>query len=122
MVEFALMLPLLLLILALSADFGRAFTAYIAIGGAAGSGAAYGMQNLPQAQDAAAIQQVALASAPSIWGVTPTVVSGACTPPDAQGYNCVQVRVNYTFSPILRVPPIRNSYTLSRVVRMRVIG
>jgi Flp pilus assembly protein TadG len=122
MVEFALMLPLLLLILALSADFGRAFTAYIAIGGAAGSGANYAMQNTLHSQDAAGIRAAALADAPSIWGVNPTVLPPAsCTDPQA-GYKCVQVTVRYTFTPILQVPPISGPYTLSRTVRMRVIS
>jgi Flp pilus assembly protein TadG len=123
MVEFALLLPLLILILALSADFGRAFTAYIAISGAAGSGASYGMQSTAQSTNDAKIREIALADAPSIWGVAPTVSSTpTCTPPDPQGYKCVQVTVRYTFTPIIRVPPIPNVVNMSRTVRMRVIG
>jgi hypothetical protein len=45
LVEFALVLPLLLLVFAAAADFGRAFYAYVAIENAVKEGAVYGARN-----------------------------------------------------------------------------
>jgi hypothetical protein len=56
---------------------------------------------------------------PSVFGVSPQVSSATGT--DSYGYQYVQVTVNYTFSPIIRIPPIPNSIQMQRVVRMRVI-
>jgi Flp pilus assembly protein TadG len=120
LVEFALVVPILVLILALSADFGRAFSAYIAVGGAAREGAAFGMLSSTNATNTTGIRNAALADAPTIWGVAPTVASMTGT--DAHGYTFVQVTVTYTFSPIIRIPPIPNSMTMNRTVRMRVIS
>lgn len=122
-VEFAMITPLLFLMLALAADFGRAFTAYITISSAAREGAAYGAQSLTNADDSAGIKAAALADGPSIWGVAPTVsVSNAKTLADTWKYRYVEVTVNYTFSPIMRVPPIPNSVSMTRKVRMRVVN
>lgn len=121
LVEFAILVPVLLLILAIAADFGRAFTAYIAIGSAAHEGATFGMQSLANANDSAKIRSAALADAPSIMGVAPTVPN-AVVSKDAQGYNRVAVTVNYTFSPLMPIPPIPNSISLTRTVTMRVIN
>lgn len=122
-VEFAMITPLLFLMLALAADFGRAFTAYITISSAAREGAAYGAASLTNADDTAGIKAAAMADAPNIWGVAPTVsVSNAKTQLDTWKYRYVEVTVNYTFSPIMRVPPIPNSVSMTRKVRMRVVN
>ncbi len=120
-VEFAILVPALVLILAIAADFGRAFTAYIAIGSAAHEGATFGMQSLVNANDSAKVRSAALADAPTIMGVAPTVPN-AVVSKDAQGYDRVAVTVNYTFSPIMPIPPIPNSISLTRTVTMRVIN
>jgi Flp pilus assembly protein TadG len=121
LVEFAVLLPALVLILALAADFGRALTAYIAISGAAREGAAYGMMSTIQANDTAGIQAAALADVPTIWGTAPTVNVAALST-DAQGYPKVTVTVDYTFETILPIPPIPNSVDLTRTVSMRVLN
>jgi Flp pilus assembly protein TadG len=121
LVEFAVLLPALVLILALAADFGRALTAYIAISGAAREGAAYGMMSTIQANDTTGIRAAALADAPSIWGTAPTVNVAALST-DAQGYSKVTVTVNYTFDTIIPIPPIPNSVDLTRTVSMRVLN
>lgn len=120
MVEFALLLPALVLLLALASDFGRAFTAYIAISGAAREGAAYGMQSRTASSDTAGIRDAALAETPEVWGTAPTVSSTTGT--DGQGYRNVTVTVNYVFTPIMAVGPIGTSYTMTRTVTMRVIN
>src|SRR5919109_4031112 len=45
LVEFALVLPILLVVFAAAADFGRAFYAYVAIENAVKEGAVYGARN-----------------------------------------------------------------------------
>lgn len=120
LVEFALITPVLMMLLMLAADFGRAFTAYIAISSAAREGASYGSESLVQATNASAVQAAALADAPSIWGTAPTV--STTTGVDTWGYTYVQVTVNYTFTPFTRVPPIPASVAMTRTVRMRVVN
>lgn len=120
LVELALIVPLLVLMLAIAADFGRAFTAYIAVSSAAREGAAFGMMSPANAANTNAIRAAALADSPAIWGVAPTVASGTGT--DGDGYAFVNVTVSYTFTPIIRVPPIPNSIDMTRTVRMRVIN
>lgn len=120
LVEFAVLLPALVLILALAADFGRAFTAYIAISSAAREGAAYGMMSATQASDQNGIRDAALADAPSIWGAAPVVTSNVDT--DAQNYDRVNVTVTYTFSTIIPIPPVPSTLAMDRTVSMRVIN
>jgi hypothetical protein len=122
LVELALLLPVLVLLLALAADFGRAFTAYIAIGSAAREGAAYGMRSAAASTDTDGMRDAALSETPEVWGAAPTVSFPSCTDAiDADKYDCVAVQVSYEFTPILAVGPIGDSYTLTRTVRMRVI-
>lgn len=121
LVEFALLLPVMVLILALAADFGRAFTAYIAISGAAREGAAYGMQTAGNAANGAGIRAAALADAPSIWGQVPGVVSSTAAN-DGFGYRYVEVTVTYDFEPIIAIPPLNRTVAMERTVRMRVLN
>jgi Flp pilus assembly protein TadG len=121
LVEFALLLPALVLILALAADFGRAFTAYIAISGAAREGAAFGMLSSTNAANSGGMTAAALADAPTIWGQAPVVMatSGAN---DGMGYPYVEVTVDYSFEPIIAIPPLNRTFDMTRTVRMRVIN
>jgi hypothetical protein len=107
-------------ILALAADFGRAFTAYIAISSAAREGAAFGMMSAVQASDQDGIRDAALDDAPSIWGTAPTVSS--FVDEDEQDYDRVNVTVQYTFNTIMPIPPIPATLPLQRTVSMRVIN
>lgn len=91
-VEFALVLPVLLLILFGVIDFGRALNAQIELTGAAREGArlaALGYSN-------AAVQARVAAAAPSLSGVTATVASG-CSPGVGPAADA-QVDVSYSFS------------------------
>jgi hypothetical protein len=121
LVELALIVPLLVLMLAIAADFGRVFTAYITVSSAAREGASFGMMSTANATNHNGIRSAALADAPTIWGVAP-VVTPSNPPNDFQGYPVVRVTVSYTFTPILRIPPIPNSIAMTRTVEMRVIN
>ncbi len=91
-VEFALVLPVLLLILFGIIDFGRALNAQIELTGAAREGArlaALGYSN-------AAIQTRVEAAAPSLSGITVTVAANC--PPGAGPVADAQVDVSDPFS------------------------
>jgi Flp pilus assembly protein TadG len=91
-VEFALVLPVLLLIVFGIIDFGRALNAQIELTGAAREGvrlAALGYSD-------AAIQAQAAAAAPGLSGVTITVTA-SCAPGAGPTANA-QVDVGYSFS------------------------
>jgi Flp pilus assembly protein TadG len=90
--EFALVLPVLLLIVFGIIDFGRALNAQITLTGAAREGARLAALGYPDA----AIQARVAAAAPSLNGVTATVA--ASCPPGAGPAADAQVDVNYSFS------------------------
>jgi Flp pilus assembly protein TadG len=91
-VEFALVLPILLLILFGIIDFGRALNAQIELTGAARDGARLAALGYPEA----AVQARVAAAAPSLSGVTATVA--ASCPPGAGPAADAQVDVSYPFS------------------------
>ena len=91
-VEFALVVPVLLLIVFGIIDFGRALNAQIVLTGAAREGvrlAALGESN-------AAVQAAVTAAAPDLSGVTATVESNC--PPGAGPNANARVEVSYNFS------------------------
>jgi Flp pilus assembly protein TadG len=111
LVEFALVAPVLLLLLAGVLDYSRALTKATAIANAARIGAQYGSAGRTQAADTAGIQAAAINSAPSFSGLTVTSVqscqctggssvscAGSCGSAKMQMY--VQVTVQATSSAI----------------------
>jgi Flp pilus assembly protein TadG len=106
-VEFALMVPVLLLILFGIIDFGRALNAQITLTGAAREGvrlAALGYSN-------AAIQARVAAAAPSLSGVTVTVASSC--PAGAGPTQDAQVDVSYEFSFITPIGAVASFFGVS---------
>jgi Flp pilus assembly protein TadG len=91
-VEFALVLPVLLLIVFGIIDFGRALNAQIALTGAAREGVRLAALGYPDA----AVQARAAAAAPDLSGVTVTVA--ASCPPGAGPSADADVSVSYSFS------------------------
>jgi Flp pilus assembly protein TadG len=91
-VEFALVLPVLLLILFGIIDFGRALNAQIELTGAAREGARLAALGYPNA----AVQARAAAAAPSLGRITVTVAAGC--PPGAGPAADAQVDVSDPFS------------------------
>lgn len=123
LVEFALLALILVLMLAGAIDLGRAFSAWIAMGNMARAGAQYGTivplvdpAAKSQSEFEAGMVQAALAEQPSIFGAIPSV--------DAEwvdGPECLaRVTVTYDFGPILQIPPIPSSITLTRSAQMRI--
>lgn len=120
LVELALVMPILVLFLLIAGDFGRAYSANIAITSAAREGASYGSRSATTATDNTAIREAALAQNPTIWGVAPIVTSDVQE--DEFGFDYVEVTVEYEFETIFSFPPIPETVDLSKTVRMRIIG
>lgn len=91
-VEFALVLPVLLLIVFGIIDFGRALNAQITLTGAAREGVRLAALGYPDA----AIQARVAAAAPGLSGLTATVT--ASCPPGAGPSADAEVDVSYSFS------------------------
>ena len=101
-VEFALVVPALLLIVFGLIDFGRALNAQISLTGAAREGARLAAFGDPNAQ----VQSQVAAAAPSLSGVTVTVVQSC--PPGAGPAANAQVDVSYQFSFITPIGAVFN--------------
>jgi Flp pilus assembly protein TadG len=77
-VELALMLPVLLLLLLVAADFARVFYVSIAVQNAARAGAQYGSQSVITAADSAGMIAAAKQDAKNIVNVTATASQCTC--------------------------------------------
>ena len=121
LVEMALLAPMLVFILVATIDFARAYSAYIEVSNAARAGAIYGSRTSANAHNADAVSAAALADSPTIFGTAP-VVSSDVTADDGDGYEQINVTVNYTFEVLTGFPGIPGSVNMSRSVDMRVIG
>jgi hypothetical protein len=99
--EFAIAIPVLLLLLNIAIDFGRAFYFDLCLRDAAFAGARYGGMN---PNDDAGIKNATIAAAPSgVVSAGQVVVSGS--PPRAS-FTAISVSVTYTFRPL--TPMISN--------------
>jgi Flp pilus assembly protein TadG len=132
-VEFALLLPLMLLLVLGAVDFARLFYAAITVASAARAGVQYGAQDTIKAKDTTGMQTAASNDAADITGVTATAqaycecadgtrvdcITGTCsggTKPPAY----VQVTVQKTFTTLVDYPGIPHNTALSRTAIMRV--
>ena len=130
LVEVALVLPIMLLLLVGSVDFGRAYYAEMEVSSAASAGAIYGVQ---QPADTAGMKAAAVLSAGDVTGLSATGSTGcecsdgtsaspncAATPTcSANVVNYVQVTTSVTFTPTLRYPGIPATISLQGFARMR---
>ena len=100
LVEFALLLPLMILILIGATDLGRAFQAYIAVINASREGARQGAIN-PENQDlmiAAAVQE----AQDYDISISTSDVTVTCSSTPCPQYQPIRVEVCYDFQLILR--------------------
>jgi Flp pilus assembly protein TadG len=148
-VEFAVVLPVLIVLLLGVADFGRVFLVSVAVNNAARAGAQYGSQTVATAQDSSGIQTAASTdfgcvaaggnSCPNLsnWS-TPTVKTCTCGPlfgtvtacpttgsnfycKDSSGETTyVTVNTSATFNTILPYPGVPSSMTLTGQAIMQV--
>jgi Flp pilus assembly protein TadG len=133
-VEFAMILPVLIVLLLVALDFARLYNMGLAVTDAARAGAQYGAQNPATAVNVLAIEQAACNSMPNV-ACTPgtnaiassfcqcsgTTVS--CTSPGTCAtyvQNFVQVTTSATFSTIVPYPGIPSSIPLTGSATMQV--
>jgi Flp pilus assembly protein TadG len=123
LVEFALVVPVVLSLLLLAIDLGRAMSTYNQVGSMAREGALYGSLH---PDDSDGITAAALAES-SLDGTTPTVDADIAddsfdVPNTSTPYQKVTVTVTYDFKPLFSFPPLPDTITLRRTVEMRVTG
>jgi Flp pilus assembly protein TadG len=118
MVEFALIAPLLLLLVAGAVDYSMLMRSAIAVGDAARAGAEFGSLNTTNASNTAGMQSTALNAAPDINGISAsaakvckcssgsTVNCGGGTCPSGPVRTYVQVTVKTTINPIFSYPSL----------------
>jgi Flp pilus assembly protein TadG len=129
-VEFAIVVPVLLLILLVIADFSRVFYTAIELNNAARAGTQYGIQSPANAADTAGMVQAAKNDASGISGVSATA-SEYCECVDGSTQACnsgspcrdmrvyVEVDTSGTFQTLLNYPGIPASTSLNGKSVMR---
>ncbi len=131
LIELALLLPVFVMLLVGSIDFGRAFYASIEVASAAQAAACYGTQ---QPSDLAGMRAAAALDASEINNLTTNVSTGCqcadgssvqpgCqSPPTSCTANIVtyvQVTTSSTYSPMLHYPGLPATFNLQGNARMR---
>lgn len=131
-VEFALLLPMMLLLVLGAVDFARLFYSAITVASAARAGVQYGAQDTTKARDTAGMQTAAVNDAADLTGVTANA-QFYCECSDGTRVNCVtgtctggssppvyvQVTVQKTFTTLIDYPGIPHTTALSRTAIMR---
>jgi Flp pilus assembly protein TadG len=126
--EFAILLPILLILALGAVDYGRVYFAYISVTNAARNGAQYGSTGLDAAADVDGIRDAALEETTELLNASPTnptvsvqgpfPASPSCQDGDANP--CVKVTVQYTFDTLFDWPGLPTAVTMERSVQMRV--
>ncbi len=127
-VEFALVAPLLLLLVAGVLDFSMALRTAASVADAARAGAQYGSRSPANAADTAGIQAAALNAAPGITGLSATAVescqcsggAASCTGSCAGGLRIyVQVTAHATAPTVFRYSGLPYSGAVAATATMR---
>jgi Flp pilus assembly protein TadG len=124
-VEFAIVLPVLVLIVIGCVDLGRFLYYYIAVTNAAEEGATFGSLNPPAWYSSSAAWETAVINAATgeapglrMNGASAPISSSNVTVVDPPQNGVIQVTVSYTFQPILQYPWLPKNVVLSRTVAM----
>ncbi len=116
-VEFAVVLPLLLLLFVLTVDFARIFYLSITLTNCAEGGALYGCADPVKANDTTGIKTAALKDAANLNSSSVTVTSSTDS---ATSPTYVDVTVSYPFQSVTGLIGVLNSFTVSHKTRMKV--
>jgi Flp pilus assembly protein TadG len=119
--EFALILPVLVLLMLGAIDFGRVFFAYISVTNAARNGADYASFSSVAANDLTGIRAAVVGDTGDLLNTSdsnPQVTSTTGT--DSQGRLYADVTVTYAFSTIFPWPGLPDTVDVSRTVTARV--
>lgn len=124
--EFAFVLPLLMILLLGGIDFGRFPQTHLAVINAARAGAAYGSTH-PYTPSTATVWNAAVRKAvndemSNLAGYDSTKLTLAISlGTDSEGNSFVTVDVSYPFTPLLKWPTYATVLTLRQVAAMRSI-
>jgi Flp pilus assembly protein TadG len=117
-VEFALLLPVLMLLFVLAVDFSRVYYSALTVTNCARAGAIWASDPQTQSESPfASLSAAALADASDL-SPTPTVTSATGT--DSLGQSYVEVTVTYNFKSISNYLGSQGDVTLARKVRAPV--
>jgi Flp pilus assembly protein TadG len=117
-VEMAVLLPLLVFLFLVAADFARVFYFSLTLTNCARAGAMYASDPAIQGESPfASVQEAALADATNL---TPQPTISQASGVDANGRSYVEVTAAYTFGTITGFPGIPTSLNLQRTVRLYV--
>jgi Flp pilus assembly protein TadG len=119
LVEFALVLPVLLILALAAVDYGRAYFDYISVTNAARNGAVFASASEEAAADEAGIRSAVLNELGEVQDGDSVVVTVA-TGSDAQGKTFANVTVRHTFRTVFSWPGLPTSFPIQRSVQMRV--
>lgn len=129
-IEFALVAPLILLLLAGALDFGRLVRTSVCVADAARAGAQYGSLTFANSSDISGMQTAALNAAPDVTGMTATAVK-SCQCPGGASVSCggsctggkmmvyVQVTAQVTCNAVFSYPGLPFSGAVSSRASMR---
>jgi Flp pilus assembly protein TadG len=130
-VEFALITPLLLLLVAAVVDYTMLMRAAIAVGDAARAGAQFGSLNIANSANISGVETAALNAAPDIDGITASAAQvckcSSGTTVNCSGGTCpsgpvrtyVQVTVKTTVSAIFSYPQLGYTGAVVAMATMR---
>ncbi len=132
MLEFAVLLPVTMILFFGTMDFSRVFYAAIELSNAAHAGALYGAQSVTSVADTAGIQRAAAFEAQDLSGMTaassyrcqcPGGATVSCTLGTCTGYGVPEVYVSvttaYTFQTLFGYAALPNSVAMTRTVVTR---
>jgi Flp pilus assembly protein TadG len=131
--ELAFALPVLAVLLVMTADFARVFYVYIALNNAARAGVQYGSQSAIQAGDTNGMEAQAEMDGANVSNIAATASQCTCSSQSSSVAACassycgpnskasfVQVNATATFTTILNYPGIPSSLPLSAKAIMQV--
>ncbi len=120
--EFALLAPILLLLMLGVVDFGRIYFAYVSVTNGARNGANFAAQGAAAVDDVDGIRSAAVGETSDLLNTSETNPSVAvATGTDTQGRLYADVTMSYAFSTIFPWPGLPGSINVERTVRSRVL-
>ncbi len=135
LVEFAFVLPALVLVLLGAAEFARLAYAAIEVSNAAKAAVQYGAQSVAQAADTAGMTTAAQNEAYNLTGLTVTLGAASCICSDGSTSTCLStdcanshiesiltVNTSATFDPLIHLPGLPTTFTLHGYAVQKVLG
>jgi Flp pilus assembly protein TadG len=130
LIEFAVMLPFLVLLLVGAVDFGRAWYVNLEVSSAAEAGALYGVQNpndiagmnsaaLLDASDLSSLHSAATYGSECSDGTSVVALSTSIPSCSVNAVAYVEVDTTATYTPLLIYPGISSMFTMTAKSRMR---